>query len=244
VDKKLLLGPNLATIMTNYIAEINTLIELLPFRPSTLKSDGSPVTELDLSLSELCERMAKKHFPDVNFYCEEKFSAWKFPLMAIDPLDGTREYIAGRAEWAISLGLFESKAFVGQGWVYNPVTKELFDEQKNQEKKSSNTIFRGEVSRTEWDNDLFKNFESDKIQLKPVGSIAYKLGRLSAGKSDFVISLNPKNIWDIAGGTILCQKSNIKFYSEGKLVTEVREKYHPPLIWCREEIFSMLSSFL
>ena len=79
---------------------------------------------------------------------------------------------------------------------------------------------------------------------RPKGSIAYKLGLLAAGNSDFVISMTPKSIWDIAGGTLLCQRSKIKFYSEGKEVLEVKQNYLPPLIWCHEEIFEELSSLL
>lgn len=229
--------------MVEYLPKINELVSLMPSSPSNYKSDGSPVTALDLALSELTEKMAGTNYPDVVFYSEEKFSTWGFPLMAIDPLDGTREYLAGRPEWALSIGIFDSKDFQGQGWVYNPVTKELFEEGSIAVVAAPESNYRGEVSRTEWDQNLYKT-KSDKFNLRPMGSIAYKLGRLSAGKIDFVISLYPKNIWDIAGGSLLCQKSGIKFYSEGKEVTEVKQKYLPPLIWCREEIFSELSSIL
>jgi myo-inositol-1(or 4)-monophosphatase len=244
VDKKLLLSPNLARIMVDYLPEINELVSLMPFSPSTNKSDGSPVTALDLALSELTEKMAAKYYPEVVFYSEEKFSKWGFPLLAIDPLDGTREYLARRPEWVLSIGLFDSQDLKGQGWVYNPVTKELFEEESIVVAAAQKSHYVGEVSRTEWENNLYTKMKSDKFMFQAMGSIAYKLGRLSAGKTDFVISLYPKNIWDIAGGSLLCQKSGIKFYSEGKEVTEVKQKYLPPLIWCREEIFSELSSIL
>lgn len=230
--------------MVSYLPEINELVSLMSSSPSSKKSDGSPVTALDLALSDLTEKMAGTHYPDVVFYSEEKFSKWGFPLMAIDPLDGTREYLAGRPEWALSIGLFDTKDFKGQGWVYNPISEELFSEKDTPAAETQKSKYLGEVSRTEWDKNLYLNLVSDKFYLKPMGSIAYKLGRLSAGKIDFVISLYPKNIWDIAGGSLLCQKSGIKFYSEGKEVTEVKQKYLPPLIWCREEIFSELSSTL
>lgn len=244
MDKKLLLSPNLARIMVDYIPEVHALVKLHPVNEVVLKSDGSPVTELDLKLSEMCEQVAKTHLPGVTFYSEEKFSLWSFPLLAVDPIDGTKEYLAGRPEWVLSLGLFNSQDFSGQGWIFNPITHELFDDQINAEKKIFSDLLVGEVSRTEWEKGLFKCIAAEKVEIKPVGSIAYKLGRLSAGKSDFVISLEPKNIWDIAGGTLLCQNSGIKFFSEGKLVTKVKEKYYPPLIWCCEEVFVQLSSLL
>ncbi|MBA2405388.1 MAG: hypothetical protein H0V66_11500 [Bdellovibrionales bacterium] len=244
MDKKLLLRPNLARIMVDYVSQIHALTTLHPSAAETQKLDGSPVTALDLALSELLERMSQQYYPDVNFYSEENFTGWNFPLLAIDPLDGTREYIRNRPEWAISIAFFESLNFVGEGWVYNPLTKELFNNELEPSAHVDKATYYGEVSHSEWEKKYFQTFKSQKFILTPKGSIAYKLGRLAAGKVDFVISLAPKNIWDIAGGTLLCQQSKIKFYSQGKEVTEVQPQYLPPLIWCHEEIFAELSSLV
>lgn len=244
MDKKYLLRPNLARIMVDLVPQIHMLTELHPSAPADMKVDGTPVTALDLALSLLLEKMSEKHLPEVTFYSEEKYSEWKFPLVAIDPLDGTREYIRNRPEWAVSIGLFESKQFSGQGWVYNPLTKELFSSEIPVVNYVDKPKYYGEVSHSEWDKGFYYLFKSDKFILKPIGSIAYKLGRLAAGKADFVISLAPKNIWDIAGGTLLCHQSKMKFYSQGKEVTEVKQLYLPPLIWCHEELFEELSSLV
>lgn len=241
MDKKELLSPNLARIMVGVLPEIHKLTELHPSAPSMTKTDGSPVTALDLALSVLLESISLKHFASVTVYSEENYSAWEFPLMAIDPLDGTREYLKGRPEWALSMGHFVNDQFQGEGWVYNPLSKELFNSEQTAVKFVDKKVFCGEVSHSEWDRGWFKNIKSEKFKLKPMGSIAYKLGRLSAGKIDFVVSLAPKNIWDIAGGTLLCQQSGMKFYSNGKEVTKVQQLYQPPLIWCFENSYSELS---
>src|SRR5690349_19333982 len=112
--------------MEDILPKIHELTDLHPAAPSILKHDGTPVTTLDLALSVLLENMSHKTFGPIAVYSEENFSAWKFPLMAIDPLDGTREYIKQRPEWAISIGHFLTEHFGGEGWVYNPMTKELF----------------------------------------------------------------------------------------------------------------------
>lgn len=240
MDKKSLLRQSLAKIMFQEIPNINNLVRQHPQAPVQLKLDNSPVTELDLLLSFELELVMKKHFPGFTFYSEENFREWAFPLIALDPLDGTREYVEGRPEWAISIGLFPSEIFEGQGWVYNPQTEELFS---GSEPKHFMTkpIYQGEVSRSEWSKGLYQLRSSEKFHLRPMGSIAYKLGRLASGKTDFVVSLRPKNIWDIAGGTLLCQKAGLKFFSEGKEVTRVQKLYEPPLIWCPPELFSELS---
>lgn len=242
MDKKQLLSPNLARIMVEYQSQINQLWHQYPSAPPSLKQDGSPVTSLDLALSTLLEQVSQVHFPQTTVYSEENFSDWNFPLMAIDPLDGTREYIQGRPEWAVSIGHLESENFEGQGWVYNPVTLELFTSDQKDFSFTSKQQYQGEVSHSEWNKGLYSEFKSSKFLLNPKGSIAYKLGRLSAGKIDFVVSLAPKNIWDIAGGTLLCAQQGMKFYSEGKVVTKVQKLYSPPLIWCHEELYPELSA--
>jgi myo-inositol-1(or 4)-monophosphatase len=239
VDRNVKVGQNLADFLKSHIGFLNEIFTNAAIPNITYKEDRSPVTSLDLALSEYIEKLFSQSYAHVTFYSEEKFSEWKFPLLALDPLDGTREYIEGNPEWAISLGLFENENFQGEGWVYNPAKQELFF--AGIEKKfTPKNFYRGEVSRSEWKKGLFKN-QDKKFELFPVGSIAYKLGRLSQHESDFVVSLFPKNIWDIAGGTLLCQKSGHKFYSAGEEVTTVRSLYEPPLIWCHPSLFPELS---
>lgn len=221
--------------------EVEEIVKKHPLPVITYKQDGSPVTCLDLALSEYFEELFIHHFPGHNFYSEEKFSNWAFPMIALDPLDGTKEYIHGRAEWSVSISILEDDKFHGQGVIINPLTQEIFANYQKQNFRSQKH-YRGEVSRSEWESGLFKNTSSEKYSLTPMGSIAYKLGRLANGDSDFVISLRPKNIWDIAAGTILCHQAGIKFYSKGKEVTEAKPYYEPPLIWCFEENFLELSS--
>lgn len=242
MDKKSLLKRNLADTMSSHFPEIQSLLNKFPRPLTSIKADGSPVTELDLALSVMSERISHRHFPDCCFYSEEKFSEWKFPLLALDPLDGTREYIEGLPDWALSIGIFENEKFEGEGWITNPVTKEIF---------AMNTVvpfqmkmkmkMKGEASRTEFKLGLYKHFHSEKFELTSRGSIAYKLGKLSHGKLDFVVSMKPKNIWDIAGGSLLCQEAGYKFYSKGEEVTTVKKLYGPPLLWCHPSLFSELS---
>lgn len=220
--------------------EIDQIVAKFPKPTVNYKDDGSPVTDLDLALSNHFELLVQDHFRELNFYSEEKPSAWSFPLLTLDPLDGTREYIQGNGEWAISLGLFLTDSFEGKGWVYNPTLGELFDsaEEKRFLEKDQ---YIGEVSRSEWNSGLFSEQHSSLFSLRPVGSIAYKLARLSQGTCDYVVSLRPKNIWDIAGGTNLCREAGLKFYSQGREVTLVEPFYPPPLIWCHESLFPELS---
>ena len=59
-----------------------------------------------------------------------------------------------------------------------------------------------------------------------MGSIAYKLGLLAAGACDVVISKRPKNVWDIAGGVLICHARGILSFSEGEPITRLNKKLY------------------
>jgi fructose-1,6-bisphosphatase/inositol monophosphatase family enzyme len=97
------------------------------------------------------------------------------------------------------------------------------------------------VSNTEWDSGVYRNYPD--LVLQPVGSIAYKLQLLSFGLTDYVITLKPKNLWDIAGGTVLLNQLGYKLYHGKHELKELsQELYQPPLLWCKEVDFQKLAT--
>ena len=51
------------------------------------------------------------------------------------------------------------------------------------------------------------------------------------------MSLSPKNIWDIAAGTVLCSKRRIKLYQNGVELKKLDEGLiHGVLMWAPEEL--------
>ena len=61
---------------------------------------------------------------------------------------------------------------------------------------------RSEVKRGEW-----KQFEGADFNIRPMGSVAYKLGLVSAGLADLTFTLVPKNEWDVAAGAALVESA-------------------------------------
>ena len=61
---------------------------------------------------------------------------------------------------------------------------------------------RSEVKRGEW-----KQFESAEFNIRPMGSVAYKLGLVAAGHADLTFTLVPKNEWDVAAGAALVESA-------------------------------------
>ena len=73
------------------------------------KQDGSPVTEADLAADKIiCEGLARIA-PDIPLLSEERVAQASPPFRGsfflIDPLDGTKEFVAGRNEFTVNLAL-------------------------------------------------------------------------------------------------------------------------------------------
>ena len=131
----------------------------------------------------------------------------------VDPLDGTREFVAGIPEFCVSVALVEDGIPVAGG-ICNPATNEVFlgslDSGVTYNGKpvrtSQRTSLEGALvlaSRSETKRGEWKAFQKTALNIRPMGSVAYKLALVSAGLADGTFTLTPKHEWDIAGGAAL-----------------------------------------
>ena len=93
------------------------------------KSPDQPVTEADLQADRLlADRLLAEH-PDYGWLSEETVDRperlARSRVWVVDPIDGTRSFIAGYAEFGISVGLVEDGVPV-LGVIQNPAREELF----------------------------------------------------------------------------------------------------------------------
>lgn len=212
---------------------------------SSMKEDKSLVTEVDLFVCS----MMKEHYKKTayNFFSEEDFDQLKFPSVILDPIDGTKELNSGIGECAVSLAIMNSSELSdakNQAWIYNPFTGfslstfNSFVLPSNFYQDNLQTL----VSRTEWSKGKFTASEKEKFHVVPRGSVAFKLALLAGGACDFLISKEAKSVWDIAAGGVLCHQRGFNFYEKGILITKLdKQRYQPPLIWCREKDFGHIS---
>src|SRR3979490_403528 len=73
------------------------------------KADGSPVTEADLAADRIIGEGLARLVPEIPALSEERVDPAKPPyrgsFFLIDPLDGTKEFVAGRDEFTVNLAL-------------------------------------------------------------------------------------------------------------------------------------------
>jgi 3'(2'), 5'-bisphosphate nucleotidase len=97
---------------------------------ATLKGDGSPLTEADLRAQEKILAALARLTPGIPVVSEED-SGERAPcgpneiFILVDPLDGTREFLARNGEFTVNAALIERGAPVA-GAVYAPVLGELW----------------------------------------------------------------------------------------------------------------------
>jgi myo-inositol-1(or 4)-monophosphatase len=183
------------------------------------KIGHDPVTEADRSVDAV---LRKELLRDGEGWLSEEsvddFSRLeKGRVWVVDPLDGTREFVAGIPEFCVSIGFVEDGRPVAGG-ICNPATNELFigsvdsgvtyngkPAQPSQRKNLAGGLVlasRSEVKRGEW-----KQFENAGVTIRPMGSVAYKLALVSAGLADITFTLTPKNEWDVAAGAALVESA-------------------------------------
>jgi len=183
------------------------------------KLNEDPVTTADLKADKILKETLLKHFPDTGWLSEETADELsrlnKKYVWIVDPIDGTKEFVSAIPEYALSVALAENGIPVLAA-VYNPAAKQMFTAMKNAGACLNGKKIRAQhniaeqplilASRSEVKRGEFRQFEN-LAQIRPCGSIAYKLALVAAGQADATFSLGPKNEWDIAAGVLLIKEA-------------------------------------
>jgi myo-inositol-1(or 4)-monophosphatase len=195
-----------------------------PFTPGDVafvrkEQRGDPVTEADHAadavLREILPEEGEGWLSEESVDDPSRLDCSR--VWVVDPIDGTREFIEGVPEWCISIGLLEDEVPVA-GSIFNPATEELVlgavetgvryngEVARVSEPRGDEPVTvlasRSEIKRGEWDD-----FVDDRFQVKPCGSVAYKLGLVAGGRADATWTLVPKSEWDVVAGTALVRAS-------------------------------------
>jgi myo-inositol-1(or 4)-monophosphatase len=195
------------------------------------KSGHDPVTEADRALDRDLRKnllregegwLSEETADDLSRLARER-------VWVVDPLDGTREFVEGIPEFCVSIAMVECGRPVAAG-ICNPATNETFvgaidcgltyngaPAQATQRSALQGAIVlasRSEAKRGEWEQ-----FQNAPFKIRPMGSVAYKLARVSAGLEDITFTLTPKNEWDVAGGAALIASAGGFVHTLGSTLT-------------------------
>lgn len=189
------------------------------------KPDGSPVTQADLAADAIIVDGLKRLRPDIPVVSEERVDAETGPYLAsffiVDPLDGTREFIAGHNDYTVNVALVTDgrpllgvigapalgllwRGIVGVGAERMTLTAEPGERVAGRKPIQVRPLPEDEwiaaVSRSHLDSrtDAFITQRRGARRL-PIGS-ALKFCRVAEGTADIYPRLSAISEWDIAAG--------------------------------------------
>jgi 3'(2'), 5'-bisphosphate nucleotidase len=186
------------------------------------KADGSPVTEADLAADRIIAEGLAQLIPELPVLSEECGHLAQQPyggsFFLIDPLDGTKEFVAGRTEFTVNLALVTDgtpllgiigapalgliwrglvgrgaeRLTTGKGSVAEPIRTRPLPK-------------RGEpwiaaVSRSHGDSRTEAFIEARPGAIRQMFGSAVKFGRVAEGGADIYPRLAPTCEWDVAAG--------------------------------------------
>ena len=184
------------------------------------KGASSPVSEADIAVNDLIETRLRRATPDYGWLSEESADDEsrldKQRVWIVDPIDGTRGYLAGREDWCVSVALVENTSTVLAA-VFAPASDEFFFAARGQGAARNDAAVHAttgtemDFSRVAGPKPLVErlNPSSDEISLHPrIGSLALRLCRVAEGRLDAAFAGGQSRDWDLAAANLIVQEAN------------------------------------
>jgi myo-inositol-1(or 4)-monophosphatase len=189
----------------------------------THKADNSPVSEADLAVDRLLHERLARGRPDYGWLSEETADDPRRlgteRVWIVDPIDGTRAFLAGQSDWTVAAALVERGEPVLAA-VYNPVGARMYAARRGGGAHLNGAAIAVR-ERDRIDDSRFmvtKGFFHPEAWRGPwprverlwANSIAYRLAMIASGEADAMISLTGKSEWDLAAAALLVQEAGGK----------------------------------
>lgn len=236
LEKVIIIAKDAGKILSKYF---NTGIDV-----GYKQDEFDPVTQADKESDDFIRKALSITFPDDEILSEEndaRPSSYAKRVWMVDPMDGTKDFVGGRASFAVMIGLLDNNV-PRLGVVFNPITNELLyavrDEgafrefegkteslhvSENNKLSEATLVVRNQIVGDIRPLDEQVNKLPVKYRISE-GSIGLKLGLIAQGKADISIHTNIHGCkWDTlaaeviiteAGGAILDLEGNKLDYSK------------------------------
>lgn len=187
---------------------------------SWTKEHDSPVSEVDIAVDALLRARLHAATPSYGWLSEEsiddpaRLDARR--VWVVDPIDGTRAFIAGREDWVISAALTENGRPIA-GAIYVPVADQLLLAVAGQGATlngralaaSEAVHFDGAVvAGPKRHVDALAAASGHPIEPTPkVHSLALRLARVATGTLDVAFAGGNSHDWDIAAADLIVHEA-------------------------------------
>jgi myo-inositol-1(or 4)-monophosphatase len=209
-----------------------------------IKGKDSPVSEADIAVDNLLRERLLAIVPDAGWLSEETEDdparLSKRRVWVVDPIDGTRAYIAGLVDWTISAALVEDG---------RPIVAALFAPAENEFFSAivgEGAICNGQrIIATEGQNldgarlsgprrtvEQLATAVPSIMALPRVHSLALRFARVAQGRLDAALSAGNSHDWDLAAADLLVHEAcgALTTLAGDRILYNRPEPVHGPLV--------------
>jgi myo-inositol-1(or 4)-monophosphatase len=184
-----------------------------------LKDESSPVSEVDIAVNVLLRQRLTVIAPDAGWLSEETeddLVRLEAPTVwIVDPIDGTRAFIAGIPEWTVSVALVEAGRPVVAA-LHAPATDEFFlavagtGTTRNGAPVTATlgaTLAGARVAGPKVHLERLARAVPGLVAAPRVHSLALRLARVADGTIDAAIAGRNSRDWDLAAADLLVHEA-------------------------------------
>jgi myo-inositol-1(or 4)-monophosphatase len=184
------------------------------------KGASSPVSDADIAVNDLLEQRLRSATPDYGWLSEESADdparLGKRLVWIVDPIDGTRGYLAGKEDWCVSVALVEDESPLLAA-VFVPASDEFFFAARGQGATCNGVALHAtpgselDFSRVAGPKPLVERLRktADEIVLHPrIGSLALRLCRVADGRLDAAFAGGQSRDWDLAAADLIVHEAD------------------------------------
>lgn len=220
------------------------------------KADSSVVTEADIAVDRMLRERLSALEPTAAWLSEESADTperlERRLVWVVDPIDGTRAFVAGVPSWVVSVALVEDGRAV-LGGVFNPTQDEMFAARRGHGATLNGTSLTAPsapalpAAKVDGPRRMVESL--GRTGAVPSGSIyalAYRLVSVAAGRLDAALAGAHAADWDIAAADIILAEAGVRLSTlDGAPPRYNRsEPFHGPLVAAREPLNGALRAAL
>lgn len=211
----------LTPILTEAATQALAFFNSLAARQVHAKSPGDLVSDADRAVEQTLRQSLAAAFPDCTILGEEYGGAPSDRFWAIDPVDGTRNFLSGLPFWTVSLGLMDhgqpaagaiiapALGLSALGTLGQPLRTTGFTPGSRPADPPCIGLGRNPRWPAADRHAIEAAADAQNLGVRLIGSCALSLMLVATGRLKGYVEARVGGLWDCAGGLALCRAAGL-----------------------------------